>query len=108
MPTYLCKWSDETGTLVSCRNEGSLSLALDQEGDARDVIYKEIKTMNYVSIQIKVTKRGEADDSAVPGGIAVPGPRGSLMEFPGYVHDFSYPLEKLFDDPEGWKRVADI
>jgi hypothetical protein len=91
MPTYLCKWPDGTGTLISCRDEDALFLALDLEGDPGAAIYKEIE--NYVSIRIKVIKEDEADEST-----------DSLVEFLGYNHQDD-PLGKRFNDPADWKRL---
>ena len=85
MKLYLCKWPDDTGKIVACRNRQELFWALDFEGDPYCAKFKELKC--ELSINFKFEIEDEYRCTAFTG-------------YDEYNGDF---IREEFDSEKGWK-----
>ena len=88
MKLFLCKWSDGTGKIVTCKNLLQLFWALDFEGDPYQVKYKELKEDFAVNFKF-ITKSEEGEEY-----------ESTLLTYYDCEWDF---LPELMNNEEGWK-----
>ena len=92
MKLYLCKWPDDSGKLVSCKNKHELFWALDFEADPYSAKYKLLKEDFVLNFKLETKQEGaeEYQESVLVG----------------YDCEFDY-LSDLLADKKGWQTFND-
>jgi hypothetical protein len=89
MKLYLCKWPDDTGKIVACRNRQELFWALDFEGDPYCAQFKELKRELSINFGFEVESDADGDHRYT-----------KLRDYDEDSGDF---IREAFDSGEGWK-----
>ena len=88
MKIYLCKWPDDTGKIIACKNRQELFWALDYESDPYCAKFKELKCELSINFKFEIVDQYRCT---------------LFTGYDEYNGDF---IREAFDCKKGWKTFG--